>query len=351
MPVGQGSRVSGMRLRSPRLGSLLAAVLATVLLLGCTDSPADYENLPQPESPLGFFAVEMARTAPPRFSSLSFAWHERLDAEVIRGPLADQGISLEASGASSVFTLGDQVYVSAEFVLTNQSDEVLDGLVLLAYHREEFRVGSAVSQPVYTNGRVAPDRVVRQIRPTQTFAYDEAALGPDGGLVGLAGKSDFVAVLESDLPSLAEFDFVSTLFPYGFAVRSASDPTSRSIAPGGQGRVHVAFSLPAGTHAGSISSFTWNAVLVRTDRVNVTQAREENHPAGWAGVLDRATTEAADVVVAVGGGIRATPQEFCDSVLGIRDVRLAGVDASDPNHMTLVEQPGEPEFAGCEGAP
>ena len=333
----------------------LGASALLAVLLGVSSCTQPTVNLPQPDSPLGFYALEFTSTAPPRFSSLAVAQTGPLRASVGQAPLADPAIVVEPSGASGVFQLGDRVYVNAEFIVTNETAEPLENLVFLAYHREEFRVGSALSQPVYVDGSTAvPDMLVRPITPTHTLFYQGSAADPDVVLLGSPTRSDFVALQETDLPSLPlpEHGFVETVFPYGFAVRSVDDPSSRTIAPGASGQVHVAFALPAGpTLASTIGSFTWNAMLVSVDAVRVTQAVEENHPDGWEATLARADADAADVIVAIGPGARATPAELCGSVLGLDNVRLAGTGPADADYTTLIPVAGDPEFAGCEGAP
>ncbi len=349
MPIGNPTQ------RDRTHASVGVSVLAMVVVLlagGCTQPAV---NLPQPDSPIGFYALEFTTTAPPRFSSLADGASGAVRAGVVDGPLAREDIVIEPSGASGVFRLGGGIYVHAEFLLTNESDEPLENLVLLGYHRPEFRVGSAVSQPVFVGSNTAvPDALVRRIAPTHTLFYQGSAADPDVVLLGSPTRSDFVAFEEADVPSvpLSGYGFVTSVFPYGFAVRSLDDPHNRTVAPGAVGQVHVAFALPAGSaHERNIGSFIWNAVLVSADQVRVTQAVEENHPAGWDATLARAASDAPGVIVAIGPGTRVTPAALCDTVLCIDNVRIAGTDTSDADFTTLIPVSAAPEFAGCEGAP
>jgi hypothetical protein len=326
----------------------LAAWLATVA--AC--SPIEpIVNEPQPDAPLGFFGLEFANVAPPRFSSL--ATGDIVSATAVwSGPLAESDVHLEPTGSSGLFALGDAVYVHAEFLLTNGTDAALVNPVLVAYHRAEFRAGSAVSQPVTVGGIPAPDDVVRSIAPTHVLYYEGSAADPDLVLLGIPSRSDFVAFGEAERPSLATHEAVETVFPYGFAVRGVDDPDTRVIPAGGQGQVHVAFALPrSGTPGGNLASFTWNAALLSLDHVRVAQAVQENHPDGWETTLARATDSEATAIVAIGPGVRSTPASFCDRVIGLPNVRTAGVDALDPDYATLVPDDGDPRFTGCEGAP
>lgn len=343
--------------RRARTAALAIAVTAAMLaLVACGSSFEPPVNEPQPDAPLGFVALNMADTAPPRFSLRAPDALPQRDVTpqdvAWVGPIADGDVTLAPTGASSVLMLDGTVYTSREFVLTNDTAAALDNLVLLAYGRDEFRAGSALSQPLIVADQPALDYLVRAVTPTHHLGYDASAPDADATLTGDPTRSDFVAFTEPELPTLGDHAFVTTVFPYGFAIRNAGDPTSRTVPAGGQGRVHVAFAYPAESLSGrNMASFTWNAVLLSMDHVRVTQATEENHSDGWAATLDRASAAEADVVVAIGPGSRDTPAALCESVLAVSNVRVAGTDASDPNHATLVPDDGTPEFTGCEGAP
>ena len=321
------------------------------LLAACGEGTPPPVNEPQPAAVAGYYALEFARVAPPRFSSLSTDAGENIEVRVLDGPVVTEGVRLEPGATTGLLRVGGQLYVHAEFVLHNDTSDDLDGLVLLGYHREEFRASSAISQPMLALGRPAADPVVRRIRPTHRLEFDLSRAGSPDAFVGRPQMSHFVAFAEEDVPSVPE-PFVTTVFPYGFSVGNGA-----AIPPGGQASVHVAFTFPAAARTGdastspNLASFTWNAVLVRADHTRVTQAPEENHERGWTAVLDRATQAGADSIVAIGPGVRqVTDANRCDALVGLTNVRIAGQSPTDGNYVGLLATAGSPQFDGCEGA-
>jgi hypothetical protein len=335
------------RSRSPLSGwaAKLSLALVAAFVVACGGAPPAV-NEPQPPTVAGFAALTIARAAPPQFSSLSSEPTVVASVATWTGPLVDAGIRLESTGNTGLVSVGGNVYVHAEFVLHNDTDVPLQNPVLLAYHREEFRVGSAISQPYVAAGGVASDRLVQSIKPTHRLDLDPTRIGSPDALVGRTLMSDFVALREAEVPSLAA-DFVTTVFPYGFAIGNGA-----TIAPGDSATVHVAFTYPASPSPSSnLGRFTWNAVLMSGTGVRVTQAPAENHARGWAAVLDRADRFGADSIVAIGPGTRTvTDPALCEALVGLTNVRTAGVDTTDDAYVGLVPTPGAPQFAGCEGA-
>jgi hypothetical protein len=305
-------------------------------------------NEPQPTVPAGYFALQFDRVTPPTFSSVSVGTSEEtLRASVASSTVVSDGVRLEFGDEAGVFTLGGRVYLHAEFVLHNDGDAVLEDLVLLCYHHEAFRAGSAVSQPMLVAGWPATDAMVHQIKPTHRLDLNLALIGTPAALTGRPTMSDFTALLEVDVPILADAPFVRTVFPYGFRIARG-----QPILPGETASFRVAFSLVDARRSAAsqaMASFTWNAVLVSVPTSSATQALEENHPAGWTAVLARA----GDVgqVVAIGPGSRDAPDAaWCERLVGLPDVRIAGEGHADAAYRGLVETPGLPQFVGCEGA-
>ncbi len=312
-------------------------------------------NLPQPVVPLGFFGLAMENVAPFR-SGLTTPVDDAgvreggLVARVWDGPIDAAGVRIEPSGSGGVLRVGDEIFFDAEFIVHNDSDRPLTRLVLVAYQHADFRAASAISQPVQVNGLIALDRVVRLIQPTHRMTYEAAFRESGEAFVGASRASHLVAFAEDELPTLdpLSFPFLQGLLPYGFLIDGG-----RTIDPGESGRVTIAFTFPrASEHARNLSSFTWNAVLMSAPDVRVVQAPSENHARGWSAVLDRAELLQSDRIVAIGSGVRAVPPgAACATFEGLRDVRIAGLDASDPVYAGLVtgEQVGAPVFDGCEG--
>jgi len=325
-----------------------AAAIVLLALVGCSE-PQVFENQPQPAMPGGFFALAFDRVAPPGINSVSAlpeddgqAWRVSVSA----GPLLHEGLRLEPTGETGALVTAGRVYVHASFRLHNDGDEAVQGLVLLGYGHEDFRAASAISQAVQISGAVASDLHVGTIKPTHRLSYDAAFAGTPEAFVGRSGSSDFVALPEGDVPALDPAPGVVTVFPYGFLIGGGD-----AILPGAHGDVHVAFAMVTRSGRGSLQSFVWNAVLVSLDGVGVTQAPEENHGRGWAAALQRATDTGADRLVAIGPGVRLVPDaSWCDRVVGLTNVRIAGTGASDGAYVGIVAAAGPPQFQGCEGA-
>ena len=325
----------------------LLTVASALLLLGCGEPPPPAVNEPQPGQVAGYFALEFERVTPPRVSSGAGDSSDDLRATAFEGPIVADGIILEATGNRGVLAVGSGVYVYAEFELTNDTDAALPAPVLFGYHRDEFRAGSAISQPLRRDGKPADDGMVRLIKPTHRLQYDSTRAGAPDAFVGRAGAAHFVAYGEAERPAAAD-DFVRTVFPYGFSIGDGSP-----IAPGESATFHVGFSFPAlpSTSGAQLRSFVWNGVLMTTaDDARVVQAIEENHERGWQAVLARADAAGTPTVVAIGPGVReVTADGRCPHLVGLANVRIAGTGPSDPNFARLITTPGVPEFAGCEG--
>jgi hypothetical protein len=314
-------------------------------------------NLPQPPDVLGFYALEFERAGPIRTTAGDAGTggaDEAMTASAIAwaAPVAIEGVRIEPTGRSGVLRVGNQLFVHAEFVLVNDSDSAIDRLVLLAFQHADFRVGSAISQPLLvSSGAVAPDAYVRRMHPTHALSYDIDRFAAGDAFLGRPGASHFVAYAEEDLPTIDTdtFSFVEGVLPYGFAVGDGA-----MIEPGQSASVTVAFTYPRGsTHLASLQSFTWNAILVRSPDVRVTQAPAESHDRGWQATLDRARSTAAERTVAIGRGTRVLASDVdCDTLVGLADVRIAGLDRDDADYVGLVPAADVafPEFVGCQGA-
>ena len=327
-----------------RMAAVVVGALA-VALAGCGEPAEPPVNLPQPPAVAGFFALEFERVAPPRFSSLASDVSPDIRASVVAGPIVTEGVRLEATGNSGYLAVGDQVFIHAEFELHNETDGILAAPHLLGYSRAEFRVGTAISQAVRSGGAVAPDWMVREIRPTHQLSYDGTLSGSPEALTGREFASSFVAFAEEDVPGVDQ-PFSLTVFPYGFRFPGGS------IWPGDSARVSVGFAIPkSASYDMALHGFVWNAVLMAAGTHVVAQAPEENHARGWQAVLDRARRSGAEAIVAIGPGERLVDDPtLCDRLVGLSDVRIAGNDTTDADYLGLVSPKGPPQFIGCEGA-
>jgi len=332
--------------RERRWRWLSALLVAMALgLSGCGEPAEPPVNQPQPAAVAGYFALEFERVAPPRFSSLHSEVQHGIRASVVAGPIVTPGVRLEATGNAGYLAVGDRVFVHAEFELHNETSVILAAPALLGYNRAEFRAGTAISQAVRSGGAVAPDWMVRAIRPTHQLAYDATLGSSPEALTGREFGSSFVAFAEEDVPGVEE-TFVVTVFPYGFRFPGGS------IWPGDSARVSVGFAIPKGaSYEVYLHGFVWNAVLMAAGTHVVAQAPEENHARGWQVVLERALRSGADAIVAIGPGERLVDDPtLCDRLVGLADVRIAGTSTTDVNHLGLVSPKGPPQFIGCEGA-
>lgn len=255
------------------MAAVVVGALA-VALAGCGEPAEPPVNLPQPPAVLGFFALEFERVAPPRFSSLDVDGPPGTPPTVVTGPIVTPGVRLEPTGNVSYLSVGDRAFVHAEFELHNETSGILAAPVLLGYNRSEFRAGTAISQAVRSGGAVAPDWLVRAIRPTNQLAYDATLGSSPEALTGRESGSSLIAYAEKDLPDV-EQPFVRTVFPYGFRFGGGS------IWPGDSARVIVSFAIPKGSsYEMSLHGFVWNAVLMTSGSHVIAQAPEENHALG-----------------------------------------------------------------------
>ncbi len=299
------------------------------------------DNPPQPDSPLGFYAIEFDNAGLPAVSGRSGSIKTQSDVtvQVVDGPLVSDQITIAPTGSRRSLSTESIIYMNVDFVLTNGTEEVLENLVLLGYNRPEFREGSAISQPLNDLGTPTPADVLRQIKPTHYFDLQE------GGFTVSATRADFAALAESDVPDLSTaYPFVTTVFPYGFVVRDDDFFSSRTIAPSEQGKFTLSFVLPVlGTPEENIDRFIWNAILVREDIVRTTQAPNER----WEATTERAHQVGAERIVAIGGGNRTTPSDLCSALVSLDNVRIAGIDRNDSNYNALLASGGVPNFSGC----
>jgi hypothetical protein len=239
-----------------------------------------------------------------------------------------------------------RVYLSADFIVRNLGTEPVARLALLAYGAPPFDAASAISGARLASGQRPRDTFVQRISPTHALAH-VGAVG-ERKLVGRSAMSDFFALREGELPPLASRLGADTLYPYGFLVAAGE-----VIPPGGEGRVTVAFSFPAGSRAAaSLERFTWNALLVELPTIRRAQAAEERHPAGWAESLARIAGRADVELVVLGAGDRLRPAAVrCERLVLLANVRIAGHHAADGRYAGLLPatEAQLPKVQGCPG--
>jgi hypothetical protein len=325
------------RCRTPLVWLVLLGLLA-----GCQSLPA---GPPGPVGPpaAGAVALRFTGTVPP-YVGLAQGSTPPLATAVT--PVAG-GRLLVLPGPNRTLMLGaGRVYLSADFIVQNQGNAPVSRLALLAYGHPRFDAASPISDARLASGQRPLATFVPKLHPTHALAYAGVAGGRQ--LVGREGMSDFFALREGELPALPSALEADTLYPYGFLVAGGA-----LIPPGGEGRVTVAFSFPAGSRpAASLERFTWNGLLVELPTIRLAQAAEERHPSGWRASVARMAGRTNVELVVLGAGERIRPAGVrCDQLVPLSDVRLAGRHADDPRYVGLLPatEARPPSIDGCAG--
>jgi hypothetical protein len=326
----------------------VAALLALSLLLFGCGRPTPPVDAPQTAPPpAGSYAITVSGLIPP-FVGVNEAASQPPTATPTASvaSILGEAITLAPSGQQSVMRIDNTIYVSVEFLATNATKAPLERVALLGIAVLGARGGSALSAVRLSNGQAASERFTASIHPTHALRLVEEASGRR--LIGRQGASDFVAIAERELPHLPAGSAATTLFPYGFWIGGGS-----RLEPGASARVTLAFTFPVGAQPStSLERFTWHAVLVQLPELRSVQAPEERHTSGWLATTSRASSMGGASIVALGSGERAQPRGArCSDLIALANVRIAGVNAADPNHRNLLPATiGQPAtFTGCPG--
>ena len=222
----------------------------------------------------------------------------------------------------------------------------------------------SVENSSYSDNLTLRNSIARSVAPSHGMSASAS------GVAVVDNAADFMAFSESEVdPTLWSPTTtlstlgVSTVFPYGYSVRCASNcANSRSLAANpavGQfdGFVTFAVKLPAQTDARD-NPFAFSIMVEALENApsRVTMSPEEG--LDFTGVLTRANNASISTVYAIGTGSRTVSPQPYQTLLtsplsqvtdftGVANVRVANPDPSDTNSSSLFLLPSgqtEPTF-------
>jgi hypothetical protein len=327
--------------------AILAAALLAASVAACADKPTDPER-PGPEPkpaplPLGLYeititgadgsdgGVAQARLVPSSIPSMAL------------NPAA-AGLSFEQVSVTTFIegnrTTGGQRFVSATFRVRNQTGAPLTNVTLIPVARNAAPT-TITNTPFSTllrfDGTAVPDSVATYMVPTGAVT-----LGDDGKI-----RSPYADVLqvftEAEVAAIALPAGTTTLFPYGFVARNASNPASRAIpvaatANDWGGLFTWSFRYPLQpTAAGDPFTIGFQFLAVQDTEVRMTESVEERQDtSGVRKAREKATALGATTVTVLGGSAAADP--FVTDYPGQRQIcsfRTAGTAASPVRLNTM----------------
>ena len=224
----------------------------------------------------------------------------------------DGTIQLEPISAGSftdgVRGSGGQRYLYATFKVRNATEagapymDARTNLTFLAASTAETLNGTPISQLGRFDSSTADPAIASEILPTGALTRNTMSGQP------AAETPDVLQVLtEGELTSIVPPAGVTSVFPYGFVVRNASDPTSRTLSANPatdefDGVVTFAFRLPLQTTAAA-DPFTVSVMFlaVDDDETRLTQSLEEHGRAATEAVEARARALGATTLTLLPG--------------------------------------------------
>jgi hypothetical protein len=259
------------------------------------------------------------------------------------------GIQLKPLATGS-FTHGERGqggvrYVYATYRVRNAS---VDGtpyttprknLTFLAANTAGTLGRTAISRLDRFDGRALDALVATGIQPTG------AAMESSSGAVASRYPDVLQVLTEAELAQIqAQAPPGVELFPYGFVVRHATSPTTRTLAPAPapgdfEGVVTFAFKLPLQSTAAE-DPFTVSAIFQAVDdgETRITQSLEEQTPAGETAFLARAEALGASMKSVLPG--QGSYWGEAQSTRTVCSVRTAGSSATPAGYLVQVPVAG-----------
>ncbi|HEV3049478.1 MAG TPA: hypothetical protein VGX50_04180 [Longimicrobium sp.] len=328
--------------------AILAAALLAASVAACADKPTDPER-PGPEPkpaplPLGLYEITITGAD----GSGGGAAQARLlpsstTPSMALNPAA-AGLSFEQVSVTTFIegsrTTGGQRFVSATFRVRNQTGAPLTNLTLIPVARTSAPVtisNTPFSTLLRFDGTAVPDSVATYMVPTGAVT-----LGDDGKI-----RSPYADVLqvftEAEVAAIALPAGTSTIFPYGFVARNASNPASRAIPAAASandwtGLFTWSFRYPLQpTAAADPFTIGFQFLAVQDTEVRMTESVEERQDSsGVRKAREKATALGATTVTVLGGSAAADP--FVTDYPGQRQIcsfRTAGTAASPVRLNTM----------------
>lgn len=341
--------------------AFLAAALFAASLAACADQPTDPAR-PDPEPkpaplPLGLYEITI--------TGADGSQGATAQARLLPSAVPSQALNPAAAGLSfeqvsvttfieGTRTTGGQRFVSATFRVRNTTGAPLTNLTLIPVARNAAPTtipNTPFSTLLRFDGASVPDSVATYMIPTGAVT-----IGDDGRIRG--PFPDVLQVFEeAEVAAIALPAGTSTIFPYGFVVRNATNPASRTIpnaasANDWTGLFTWSFRYPL-QPAASGDPFTigFQFLAVQDTETRMTESVEERQDtSGVRRARERATALGATTVTVLAGSQAADP--FVTDYPGQRQiclVRTAGTAAAPirrimyPGYYTelMIYRPGE----------
>ena len=214
--------------------AILAAALLAASVAACADKPTDPER-PGPEPkpaplPLGLYEITITgadgsdgATAQARLVPSPTTPSQALNPAAAGLSFEQVTVTTFVEGTRST---GGQRFVTATFRVRNQTGVPLTNLTLIPVSRNvapTTKPNSPFSSLLRFDGSAVPDSVATYMVPAGAVS-----LGDDGKI-----RSPYPDVLqvfeESEVAAIALPAGTTSIFPYGFVVRNATNPASRTI--------------------------------------------------------------------------------------------------------------------------
>lgn len=345
----------------------IALLLLVAVVTACTDQPVDPgvvapDTTPAP-IPMGVYAFTLTGVDG---SDPDAARASRAEQVILGGVSASlsataAGLGFEVLSSSSVTEgvrgQGGHRYVSVTYRVRNKTGAPVSNLTFVPTIQNGTIGNTPFTALLRFNGSPATTSLAPQFVPTgAVFIQGGEMLAPTPDVLQVFDESEVAAVT---LPP-----GISSLFPYGFVVRNASDPNSRTIPVAANdndwgGLLTFAFRYPLQPGGASDDPFSigFQAMAVQDSEVRLTESIEEGQDtAAVRRLRERATALGATTVTVLNGSGRMSPavsdypgqRQLCS-------IRTAGAPGSAETRINapaaytgiLLLRPGE-SLSSCE---
>ncbi|HEU0013833.1 MAG TPA: leishmanolysin-related zinc metalloendopeptidase [Longimicrobium sp.] len=294
----------------PSIRSLRLLPVA-VLLAACADDPLGTPPPPTGPRVLGVYEVVLSAVGTPSMhaSMAPVAPAAPGGPRLALNPAAS-GLTLETVSSAS-FTegargQGGHRYIQVTYRVRNGTGAPLSNLTFVAVSTAGTMAGTPVSTLNRFDGTAAAASLASGIVPT-------GAVTLGGGTTLRATETDVLQVFqESEVAAIATPAGITGVFPYGYVVRNADDPSSRTlpVAAGASdfaGLVTFAMRVPlAASSSQDVFTFAIQVLAVQDTETRMTESMEEAQDTGAVRRLrERAAAIGATTVTVLPGSSAA----------------------------------------------
>ncbi len=350
------------------LSRITALLLATAALSSCTDQPVE-PRVTEPEpvpAPLPMGVYEFRLTGTDGSDPDAFRESRAVELAPDEGSLTltpyTSGLTFDVVSSSSVTEgvrgQGGQRYISVTYRVRNGTGAPISNLTFVPAIRSSTIAGTAFSSLLRFNNTAASTSIAPLVVPTSAvYIEGERMFTPTADVLQVFEEPEIAAIT---LPA-----GTSSLFPYGFVVRNASDPNTRTIPTttdpnewGGVVTFAFRYPLQPGGAADDPFFISFQVLAVEDTETRMTESMEEaQDTAAVRRLRTRATALGATTVTILAGSKRQLPSELdYPGQRLICNPRVAGTAAAPVTRMrspagyTLLKQymvPGE-THSDCE---